>query len=164
MISTPQVLSSHFCLCVGWWRRKRKPTSSTACWFAHFLPLASNFPGFRLFHTAETMIYALSSFHQCLAFICILVIHKYDFHFHFKCGCNDLKTHQFQHLLLVITILFPLNSQWSAPKSEFYTLWQIYIFFSIFSFFFDISLSKCHTFCKICVFPPLVNITFKNEW
>ena len=144
------------------------------------------FPDFRLFHISGTMFNATSfsikiqPLSRVFSFIDYLFIYLFNFIFKFYIIvlvlpnikiyfevqilmlCSS-QTHQDQHLLLIIIIiLFPLNNQWSTPKSELYEFWQIYIF-SVFYLFSSILLSKCFTFWKICIFSPLLNIIFKNE-
>lgn len=99
-------------------------------WLAHFSPWVSMFPGFRPFHSAGTVINAISSFHRGLAFICSLVIHSPGLCF-IKFWYSDLlnETHQCQRLLpIIIKILFPLNNQGSTPKSA-RNFGRFYIFF-----------------------------------
>ena len=113
------------------------------------------FPDFRLFHISGTMFNATSFsikiqplsrvfsfidylfiylFYFILKFyIIVLVLPNIKIYFEVQILmlCSS-QTHQGQHLLLIIIImLFPLNNQWSTPKSELYEFWQIYTFFCL---------------------------------
>lgn len=100
-----------------------------------------------LFKHSGTMIYAVSSFYQGLAFICNLDIRGVSTS-RFRFWYNLIITAHFNN-----DSIFFFNSQWPAHKSDVYELCQLLSFF-LFPFrYFIIKMSHA---CNICVFSLVV--------